>query len=104
MANLLEKRAKVVSRRHELAGILEDVRSDVGGRTASEMTKEFIVIEEMVGEIQSYGCIVKNFNAGLLDFLAERDGRPVYLCWRFGEPRVEFYHELHTGFRGRQRI
>jgi hypothetical protein len=48
--------------------------------------------------------VVKDINVGLLDFLADRHGRDVYLCWRYGEPRIEFYHDLHNGFNGRQPI
>jgi hypothetical protein len=60
------------------------------------------VIEGLIDEIKAYGCVLKDLNAGLLDFLAERDGREVYLCWRYGEDKIEFYHELHTGFQGRR--
>ena len=42
--------------------------------------------------------------SGLVDFLAKIDGRDVYLCWRYGEPRVAHYHELHTGYNGRQPV
>jgi hypothetical protein len=37
-----------------------------------------------------------------VDFPAERDGRPVYLCWRLGEPSVQFWHEIDAGFVGRR--
>ncbi len=29
------------------------------------------------------------------------DGRPVYLCWKLGEPEVMHWHDLEAGFRGR---
>lgn len=41
---------------------------------------------------------------GLVDFPTSYDGRWVYLCWRKGEPEVEFWHEVDGGYRGRQRI
>jgi hypothetical protein len=104
MARLLETRAKVVRSRQQIDSIIEDTRSDVGGQFASEMTREFVVIEELMEKIQSYGCVIKSTDAGLLDFLARREGRLVYLCWRYGEPKIEFYHELHKGFNGRRRI
>lgn len=104
MARLLERRAKVVRLRPAIEEIIEDISSGVGGRTASEMTQDFVVIEELMSEIQSHGCVIKSIDAGLLDFLTRRDGRPVYLCWRYGEKRIEFYHELHTGFSGRRRV
>lgn len=39
---------------------------------------------------------------GLLDFPTTYDGRWVYLCWRAGEPEVEAWHEVESGFAGRQ--
>lgn len=79
-------------------------RSDFGGGLATRMVQDFIAIEKLAKKIHSTGCIIKDLNAGLLDFLSEKDGREIYLCWKFGEPQVEYYHELHTGFQGRRRI
>lgn len=104
MARLLERRAKVVRQRKEIADILEDGTSDVGGAVPSELVQDFIAIERLVRRIRSYGCIIKDVNTGLIDFLSERDGREVFLCWRYGEPRIEFYHELHSGFLGREHV
>ncbi len=104
MARLLERRAKAARLSREIKSLLADVRLDVGGPVFAELTQDFATIERMVREIQSFGCVVKNLNAGLLDFLAVRDGREVYLCWRYGEPAVAFYHELHLGFNGRQPV
>jgi len=104
MGQLLERRARVVTTRKQLGDALDDLHSNVGGREASQLAQEFVVIERLVHRIQAYGCILKDMNSGLLDFLAEREGREVYLCWRYGEPRVAFYHELHTGFNGRQPV
>jgi hypothetical protein len=39
---------------------------------------------------------------GLVDFLGEREGRDVWLCWRTGEPAVAHWHEIDQGFRNRQ--
>ena len=104
MARLLERRAKVARLSLEIKSLLADIRLDVGGAVPAELTQDFAAIEKLVKEIQSFGCVVKNLNAGLLDFLTVRDGREVYLCWRYGEPAVAFYHELHTGFNGRQPV
>lgn len=104
VSELLERRARVVATRKELGDALDDLHSNVGGRVYSEMVQDFTVIELLVARIQSYGCVLKDMNSGLLDFLAKREGREVYLCWRYGEPRVAYYHELHTGFNGRQPV
>lgn len=48
------------------------------------------------------GVEIKDPETGLCDFVALREGREVYLCWRLGEKRVEFWHEMHSGFAGRK--
>jgi hypothetical protein len=45
---------------------------------------------------------LKDLQMGLIDFYHEREGRLGYLCWRLGEPEVLFWHDLDTGFAGRQ--
>lgn len=104
LGELLERRARVVSMRHELGTVLGDLQSNVGSRAATEMASEFSKIQQLAARIQAQGCYLKDTNAGLVDFLAEIDGREVFLCWRYGEPRVAFFHELHTGFNGRQPV
>jgi hypothetical protein len=66
--------------------------------------------DELVGQIraellqlQEMGIEIKAVN-GLVDFRAQLGGRTVYLCWRYGEPSVAHWHELETGFSGRQPI
>ncbi len=104
VGELLKRRARVVTKRNELGEVMDDLHNDVGGRAHSAMVQDFAAIEQLVERIQSFGCILKDMNSGLLDFLATRNGREVYLCWRYGEPRVAFYHELHTGFNDRQPV
>jgi len=58
-------------------------------------------LKEIVREIQERGCLPKDLDHGLVDFYARREGRPVFLCWRRGEKKINFWHELHTGYGGR---
>ena len=59
-------------------------------------------IRDLIGEVQAIGCEVKDLGQGLVDFRARRDDRVVYLCWKLGEDEIRHWHELHTGFSGRQ--
>ena len=104
IANLLERRAKAVRLSKQITHLLQNTHVDFGGPLPTEIAGEFAIIEKLHGEIKSYGCVVKNIDAGLVDFLAQINGRDVYLCWRYGEDQVHYYHELHTGFRGRKAI
>lgn len=104
VGQLLARRARVVVTRKELGDMIEDLSSNVGSAAATEMASEFEKIRRLAARIQSYGCLLKDTNSGLVDFLSEIDGREVFLCWRYGEPQVAFYHELHTGYNGRQPV
>jgi hypothetical protein len=58
--------------------------------------------EEGWSEVTSLGAVVKDVRTGLVDFYGRLDGRTVWLCWRYGEERIDFFHELDTGFSSRK--
>ncbi|MHB1863419.1 MAG: DUF2203 family protein [Gemmatimonadaceae bacterium] len=53
-------------------------------------------------ELEALGIELKDPRLGLVDFPSELDGRRILLCWRQGEPEVQFWHEAHAGYAGRQ--
>jgi hypothetical protein len=53
-------------------------------------------------ELEALGIQLKDRRLGLVDFPSEMNGRRVLLCWRLGEPEVQFWHEIDSGFAGRQ--
>jgi hypothetical protein len=61
-------------------------------------------LQDYVGELTALGCQLKDYDVGLIDFPSRSDGREIWLCWRLGEERVEYWHELHAGFSGRQPV
>lgn len=68
-------------------------------RRGEDLARE---INDLFSAITELGLELKGIDEGLVDFPSERDGRPVYLCWKLGEERVTFWHELDAGFAGRQ--
>ncbi|GIV07310.1 MAG: hypothetical protein KatS3mg017_0512 [Fimbriimonadales bacterium] len=61
-------------------------------------------IHKAVDELHKMGVYIKDIDEGIVDFPHMREGREVMLCWRLGEDRVQYYHELDSGFRGRKPI
>ncbi len=59
-------------------------------------------LNELGAQLNELGCEVKGIDEGLIDFPAEREGRTIYLCWKLGEDAITHWHELDTGFGGRQ--
>jgi hypothetical protein len=53
-------------------------------------------------ELEALGIQLKDRRLGLVDFPSDLDGRRVLLCWRLGEPEVQFWHEIDSGYTGRQ--
>ena len=89
----------------QVVAILErKPRVDLGGPPLSDMAAEIIRAQNAMVAIQALGVDLKDPATGLLDFPTLRNGVEVYLCWRYGEPRVEFWHPIETGFAGRQPI
>ena len=53
-------------------------------------------------ELDDLGILLTDRRLGLIDFPSEMNGRRVLLCWRLGEPEVQYWHEVDAGFAGRQ--
>ena len=54
-------------------------------------------------KLEAMGCIVKDINLGMLDFLAYHEGKEIFLCWKVGEGSISHWHELDS-FSGRKPI
>ena len=56
----------------------------------------------LIHQIKDMGVLLKDADKGLCDFPYRRHGRVVYLCWQLGENRIEYWHDIETGFGGRE--
>jgi hypothetical protein len=99
LVKLQERQAEVTTRiagnggnvePHELEDVQERLDEEVAG------------IARCVARIHEVGALVKDLDAGLVDFPAMRDGEEILLCWRLGEAEVAFWHGLDEGFSGRK--
>jgi hypothetical protein len=70
----------------------------------SAMDQEADTIQGYVDELTSVGCQLKDYQTGLVDFLGRHRGRDVCLCWKLGEEKIGYWHEITTGYTGRQPI
>lgn len=73
-------------------------------RKKSEHEKATQELLEAVNQIQQTGCVVKDLDVGLVDFPSLLGGEEVYLCWKLGETRIEYWHGLEEGFAGRKSL
>ncbi len=56
----------------------------------------------LINQIKEMGVLLKDVDKGLCDFPYMRQGRVVYLCWQMGEDSIQYWHDIETGFAGRE--
>jgi hypothetical protein len=82
--------------RQGAAGLLEGNGHPPAPRVAEELRA---TVEELTGK----GIVLRDLDAGLVDFPARLDdGRQYLLCWVLGEPAVAWWHWPEAGFAGRR--
>jgi hypothetical protein len=97
-------RQKILEVQPEAWSAVEKSAGNGGNRTLSRVVQDFEKLDALVHRILDTGVLIKDINTGLLDFLALKDGREVYLCWQYGEGDIAFWHEVDAGYAGRQPI
>jgi hypothetical protein len=79
-----------------------------GGKDRISSEKELVGLKErlsmLMDELSAVGAELKDPRSGLIDFIGRHKGHDVCLCWKLGEEKVSFFHELDTGFSGRQPV
>lgn len=110
-ADLASLSRDVIERRERLSLLLagrergvRDLYGEELAQVEEELEKDSERLQEYVEELRELGVEPKNGPEGLVDFPAMMEGRPVYLCWKLGEPEVLHWHDLDAGFRGRQSL
>jgi hypothetical protein len=101
---MLTARAHVLHLQPELWPAVQAAIFNGGSKSVSEAARHIIAIQDAIYTLQALNILVKDINTGLIDFPAERHGQLVFLCWQYDEPSVQFWHDVDSGFAGRQRI
>ncbi|HEY3762825.1 MAG TPA: DUF2203 domain-containing protein [Verrucomicrobiae bacterium] len=84
-----------------MAGLMGN---DIGGDTVNQWIRALADMQEVLAEFQRRQIFIKDVERGLIDFPAIIGGREVFLCWESDEEDVEFWHDLETGYGGRERL
>ena len=104
LSELREFREELEELGAELTPLFEVIRHNGGHRKTPQFLQLTGKFRETIEDIHSYGCVIKDINPGLIDFPHLREDREVYLCWRAGEEAILHWHEIDSGFAGRQLI
>jgi hypothetical protein len=107
--SLVKRIAADIVRTHGLvSGLQAKLTASTGSRTQRSTEDQLAVelghLQDYADELSDVGCELKDCETGLVDFTGRHQGRQVCLCWKLGEEQIGYFHELHTGFAGRQPV
>ena len=71
-------------------------------RSRRRLTDTVERLRRCLEELADIGVELRDWGLGVVDFPAMAGGREIFLCWQFGEPRIEYWHELEAGDAGRR--
>jgi hypothetical protein len=103
----LKQIAELQGELQKLEGRLSGLMSpgcDLGGDLVNSWVKTLSGLEQVFLEFQRREIQVKDIDRGLVDFPAIVGGSEVFLCWEQDEEDIEFWHDLDTGYAGRERL
>ncbi len=75
---------------------------DVGGDLVDDWVRRMAEIKGIISEFHEREIQIKDLDRGLIDFPAIIAGKEAFLCWERGEDDIEFWHDLDTGYAGRE--
>jgi hypothetical protein len=70
----------------------------------SKLDESVTRLEDFIDELSEVGCELKDYQVGLIDFVGRHQSRDVHLCWKLGEEKIGYWHEIDAGYAGRQPV
>ena len=103
----LEQLASIRNRLHKsdkrLSGLMEPGCA-VGGELVDSWARAIVDFRCLLAEFQKRDVLIKDIDRGLVDFPAIIGGKEVFLCWERDEKDIEYWHDLNSGYAGRERL
>jgi hypothetical protein len=59
-------------------------------------------VRDLLDHLESFGVVVRDLDAGLIDIPTVREGQPAWLCWRLADPELGYWHTTREGFSTRR--
>jgi len=104
VAELMQISERIRSRQPEIWAVVEKSAGNGGNPELSKLLPDFDRLDQILHRLQDMGIEIKDLTIGLIDFPALKDGRVIFLCWKYNEEKIQFWHEVEAGFAGRQPI
>ncbi len=112
LPTVIKKFEFVSAKKNELAKIEQQLQISLSDANNFE---EYVTIKRQLNtavtkfyqaleDLENTGVVVNSIEEGLLDFPSKRFDEEIWLCWKYGEKEIKFWHEKDSGFQGRKPI
>ena len=100
----IRKTQEELAKDKTVAAVREKAAQNGGGLPGRHLSALTKTLNEDLRQLEAWGIVLRDPSIGLIDFMHQREGETICLCWKLGESRVEWWHPLETGIAGRQRL
>ncbi|TMC66042.1 MAG: DUF2203 family protein [Chloroflexota bacterium] len=100
----IRKTQEELAKDKTVAAVREKAAQNGGGLPGRHLSALTKTLDADLRQLAAWGIVLRDPSIGLVDFMHQREGETVCLCWKLGESRVEWWHPLETGIAGRQRL
>jgi len=102
--------SQIILLRNKVISLQEDLQkiTNEGSKFSNFIAKKKELnraVSRLYNEIEGLekrGIMIKSVDDGLLDFPSLRFDEEVWLCWKYGESEIKFWHGRDEGFMGRK--
>jgi hypothetical protein len=100
---LAVRRAKIViaNTKEEVSKASAQAASGGGSSVGAQYIRALHEISGSLQSVHELGVVIKDVDLGLCDFPYMLEGRIVYLCWKYGEDEIRWWHEISCGYKDR---
>ena len=103
LAQLAEQRQELQKREKRLQELMTPGR-DVGGPLVHSWLRSMADVQTLLLEFYRREIQIKDLERGLIDFPALIHGKEVFLCWEKSEADIGFWHDIESGYAGREKL
>ena len=100
VGDIVEARERATQLQAQLEASTGKVHESVQSQLDGTIDRLHVYLDELT----EIGCELKDFQVGLVDFIGRHQGREIYLCWKLGEEKIAYFHEINAGFAGRMPV
>ena len=100
---ILSQKRQVIELHEDLQRTIEfESKLEEFVKKKQQLNVAVTALYKSIESLESMGIVIKSVEEGLVDFPCKRFEEDIWLCWKFGETEIKFWHAREEGFLGRK--